>query len=81
MNAEELKAAAKARMAVVEAEIDVIKAKTAGMRETRDALVAQQAEITARINALTDEINAVEQPNLHVLKMERGALAKMAGGY
>ena len=64
------------RMAELRADIDAIKAKSAPIYAEMDAAIAQHQELGARIQALTDQANAIEQPQLHALKMELGEVAR-----
>ena len=81
MSLADIQAAAKARMVLVREEIDALKAATADKRALLDQLNAQSAMLTARINALADEIHAAHGQRLLDLKKELGKLARMAGGY
>jgi uncharacterized protein YdcH (DUF465 family) len=81
MIANEIKRLAQTRMAEVKAEIATVQKQTLGLREARAALIAEHSALGARIEAMTQDINAVEQPGLTDLKVELGTLARMSGGY
>jgi len=81
MDANELRANAKARMAVLQAEIATIKGQTADKRAALEQLAAEASALNARVNLLAEEIKAVEYPRVFDLKRELGQLARMAGGY
>lgn len=66
----------RARMAELRAEIEAVKAPAAPKWIEVDQLIVQQQEIGARIQALTDEANGLEQPKLHELKMELAQVAR-----
>ncbi len=64
------------RMAELRADIDVIKAQSAPIYKEMDAAIAEHQALGARIHALTDQANAIEQPRLHALKMELAEVAR-----
>lgn len=64
------------RMAELRADIDVIKAQSAPIYKEMDAAIAEHQVLGARIQVLTDQANAIEQPRLHALKMELAEVAR-----
>lgn len=76
-----LQAIAKARMVTVREKIAAIKARTADKQAVLDQMANEHAALTARMNALAEEIKAVEYPEVFDLKRELGKLARIAGGY
>jgi predicted nucleic acid-binding Zn-ribbon protein len=66
------------RMDECRAQVDAIKARTAPQRAERDALLAQQSDMDARINELTVEIRA-DDIHIVALKSEISAIASGLG--
>ncbi|MBY0238129.1 MAG: hypothetical protein K2X55_02335 [Burkholderiaceae bacterium] len=83
---DEMIAPLRERRAALQAEVDAILAQSAPARARLDALHEQQNALAEQAKAATDERRAIEQPRLHDLKMQIGALAraenelKTAGG-
>lgn len=73
------KALLQARMAEVRVEIERLLHASAPKRAALAALNAQIADMTARRDALVEQISAIEQPQLHDLKMQLSQLAQAAG--
>ena len=64
------------RMAELRVEIDALKAKTAPIYAELDGVIAQHQALGARMQELTAQANAIEQPQLHALKMELAEVAR-----
>jgi len=64
------------RMAELRAEIDAVKAPAVPIYAELDAVIAQHQALGVRMQELTDQANAIEQPKLHALKMELAEVAR-----
>jgi len=64
------------RRAALQGEVDAILAQSAPARARLDALHEQQNALAVQIQTATDERRTIEQPRLHDLKMQIGALAR-----
>lgn len=64
----------------LQADITAIVAKSAPLREKRDALVAEMQPLEVEARELTQQLNALERPQLAVLKMELATIARALGG-
>lgn len=64
------------RRAALQAEVDAILAQSAPVRARLDALHEQQNALGEQINAAAAERRGIEQPRLHDLKMQIGAIAR-----
>ena len=60
----------------LEADIDQMLAKTAPLRAEREEVNVQHYALKRRVTELTEQINAIEQPDLHAKKMRKAELAR-----
>jgi len=60
----------------VRAKIASVKAQSAPVQAELDEAIAEQNALDARIAALAAQVDGIEQPHLHALKMELSALAQ-----
>lgn len=72
----EQKAALRARMAELRTEIESVKAISASKQAELDGAIAEQNALDAKVATLAAEVDAIEQPRLHELKMELGLVAQ-----
>jgi DNA repair exonuclease SbcCD ATPase subunit len=70
------KAALRARMVELRADIDALIAPTADLKVQRAAAIAEQNALDATIEDFTAQIDAIEQPRLYELKMELSQVAQ-----
>ena len=66
----------RAQMADLRTEIEAIKGPAVPVYAEMDALIVQHNDLGARIQALTAQANAIEQPALHAKKMELAQVAR-----
>jgi chromosome segregation ATPase len=70
------KALLRSKMAEVRAQIAAVKAQSAPAQAELDAAIAEQNALDAKIAGLAAQVDAIEQPQLHSLKLELSALAQ-----
>ena len=64
------------QMTTLRAEIESVKAPAVPVYSDLDAAIVQHNALGARIQELTAQANAIEQPKLHGLKMELAQVAR-----
>lgn len=73
------KALLRTRMTELRAEIAGVKSQSAPLQSQLDAKIAEQNALDATIADLAKQIDAIEQPKLHALKMELSEVAQAEG--
>lgn len=73
---EALQGKLRAQMAELRKQIEAVKATAVPVYAEMELVIAEHNKLGARIQELTAQANAIEQPKLHELKMELGQVAR-----